>query len=432
MNIGILGENLPIILAMIVSTSVIYIILRLNKKWRNKYLLVLIALGIIGAITIRLIVGRITDSPIPNILVVMIFPTTFAFYLFLIVVIHGIKLKTVSVLMLICSVLFSLVLINGYYSYFPTLYSVVNKNDIKALSEQRQVLTKYSGTSSSMNQVTIESSLGNIGQTTNGTVYSLNIPGTVSKFKARTAYVYVPAIASGAISLPVIVLTTGYPGQVENWLDSGIVGILNDFAQTHKGITPYIFMVDNTGSVTNDTECVNSPRGNVETYLTVDVPNYIKSHFNVESGPNYWAIGGLSMGGMCSIMLTLRHPNVYHYFLDIAGELGPEVGSKQETIAKLFGGSETEWAAHQPSLLLDQHNYPQISGFFGVGKNDDPVVTTAISQLYEESVKAKLNVLYESIQGEHTFNVWEQNFTDALPWISNQLGATQCETSCYQ
>ena len=170
----------------------------------------------------------------------------------------------------------------------------------------------------------------------------MNIPGTVSKFNARGAYVYVPAVYSAVsdISLPLIVLSTGYPGLPENWLGSGLEATMDQFAHLHDGITPLVFMVDDTGGLTNDTECVNSPRGNVETYLTTDVPNYIKSHFRVINNPDNWAIGGLSMGGMCSVMLTLLHPNVFHYFMDYSGEIGPEIGSKQKTVDVLFGGSE--------------------------------------------------------------------------------------------
>ncbi len=431
MNISLISQNLILILSVIVTGSLIYIILRLDKSWRLKYIPAILIISLLSAFALDSIVAHETESALPLSIIAMILPTTLALWLLVIVFIHRLKIKLFTALSILCCLVFSLALINSYYRYFPTLYSVFNENGIKQLSQDRQVLTKYSSKQPAVNQSTIETNLNNIGQTTNGSLYSLNIPGTVSKFTPRTAYVYVPAIASSNVSLPVIILTAGYPGQTNNWIDSGIITALNNFAARHEGITPYVFMVDNTGSLTNDTECVNSPRGNVETYLTVDVPNYIKAHFNVEAGPSHWAIGGLSLGGMCGIMLTLRHPNLFHYFLDFGGEIGPEVGTKDETIAKLFSGSEANWAAHQPSLLLSKNSYPDLGGFFGDGKNDYLIVTSAINQLYNQSKEAKMNVIYESIDGEHTFNVWEQNFTDSLPWISNQLGATQCGSGCY-
>ena len=207
---------------------------------------------------------------------------------------------------------------------------------------------------------------------------------------------------------------------------------MDEFAHMHEGITPLVFMVDNTGSVTNDTECVNSPRGNAETYLSVDVPNYIKAHFRVLDSPANWAIGGLSLGGMCGVMLTLRHPDVFHYFLDYGGEIGPVIGSKQQTIDTLFGGSESAWAAHQPNLILTSQNFKKLGlgGFFGDGNEDALDVTQAQRQLVTDSQNAGIETVSETINGPHTFNVWQQLFKDSLPWVSNRIGATQCTSVC--
>jgi S-formylglutathione hydrolase FrmB len=205
---------------------------------------------------------------------------------------------------------------------------------------------------------------------------------------------------------------------------------MDEFAQHHDGIAPLVFMVDNTGSLTNDTECVNSPRGNVETYLTTDVPDYIKAHFNVATGASHWAIGGLSLGGMCAVMLALRHPDVYSNFLDFGGEIGPEIGSQQTTIDKLFGGSEQNWAQHQPATLLAQHKYNNMGGFFAVGAQDTRSLTDAAQQLSTASKEAGIDTLYEVIAGEHTFSTWQDAFKLSLPWVSNRLGSTECSVTC--
>ena len=66
--------------------------------------------------------------------------------------------------------------------------------------------------------------------------------------------------------------------------------------------------------------------GNAETYLTVDVPNFMRTHFNAsKSGKGSVAIAGLSEGGMCALMLTLRHPDEYPAFADYSGLTSPTV-----------------------------------------------------------------------------------------------------------
>ena len=177
----------------------------------------------------------------------------------------------------------------------------------------------------------------------------------------------------------------GSPGVVDNMVSgAGLQNDLQQLAATNHGITPLVYVADDNGSTFNDTECVNSPKGNVETYLTVDVPNYIKSHFNVSDDPANWAIGGISMGGTCAIMLTLTNPNVYHYFVDIGGDVGPTFnqGDAQTTTNVLFGGSTTQYNLHQPLYLLAHNKYSGMGGFFGNGLSDTPDVTSGTTLLY--------------------------------------------------
>ncbi len=339
-------------------------------------------------------------------------------------------------LLVVGSFAFSFILVNNYYQYYPSLSSLVGDNRLLAQGANHVDL-QYSTAHVAVAQNSIEGSLSSTVTQTQGRVLPVTIPGTLSHFAARQGYVYEPpiAVARSYIQLPVLVLLAGVPGNPGNWLNGGnVAATLNAFAKQHNGIAPLVFMVDDTGTFTNDTECVNSPRGNVETYLTEDVPNYIKANYNASRDPSHWAIGGLSMGGTCGVMLTLRHPNVYHYFLDFGGDLDINIGTESGTIAKLFGGSKDEWAAHQPRLLLAaadaKHKYQGVGGYFAVGRDDSLSVTVAVKQLYLDSRKDNLDVAYEATSGQHTFAVWQQNFSDALPWLSNRLGATECTAGC--
>jgi S-formylglutathione hydrolase FrmB len=407
---------------------------RIVKKHQTFWVLFI---AIFLACSLRLLVAHYTDSAIPIGFICMLLPATITVGL----VVFSFRLAPHVYLTAACclllSILFSLLLINNYYRFYPTIGEVFNQNGVTALNQkQSDVLVSHTaptrGTTAA-NRQSIEGSLDAISnEPTKGKVYSLTIPGTVSSFHTRTAYVYLPAIytTDPSIRLPVIILMPGFPGLPENWLGSGLQTTMDTFASAHGGITPIIFMVDNTGSVTNDTECVNSSRGNVETYLTVDVPNYIKSHFDVESGASHWAIGGLSLGGTCGIMLALRHPNIYDNFIDLGGEIGPEVGPEQQTIDTLFNGSMSNWQSHQPEYLLANNTYKGMGGFFGDGKQDTPDITQAATELNAEAQKAGIQTVYETINGEHTFNVWQETFKLALPWISNRLGATECRGKC--
>lgn len=435
MDISLLSDNLIVLLSLAIAGSVTYIVTCLHKKWFSLPAVYTVIAGLAASCIIQaLIQSNYPTDKLPEVWF-MFLPFTLAVGLIPATWKNERQwLKWLATGTAVVAFVFGLILLNNYYRFYPTLYSVFSVEARKRDQQQAQTTVQFSTATqrSQMKANSIESGLYSQNEVTNGQVYSLDIPGTISKFHARKAWVYAPAVTAGTskINLPVIVLTPGYPGLPENWLGSGLEATMNQFAKLHHGITPLVFMVDNAGSLTNDTECVDSPRGNVETYLSTDVPNYIKANYEVGANPNNWAIGGLSMGGMCSAMIALRHPNVYNYFIDLGGESGPEVGSKQKTIMTLFGGSESVWAAHQPVLLLQTNKYRSMGAFIAVGKGDSFVLVNASRQLYQSAKNAGLETVYEEVGGQHTFTVWQQTFKDSLPWLSNRLGATECSASC--
>src|SRR6516225_3945510 len=79
--------------------------------------------------------------------------------------------------------------------------------------------------------------------------------------------------------LPVLVLLAGQPGDPRAWLDSGqLQAIMDGFATRHHGLAPVVVMPDDLGNEFANPLCLNSRLGQVQTYLTVDVPDWITSH----------------------------------------------------------------------------------------------------------------------------------------------------------
>jgi S-formylglutathione hydrolase FrmB len=448
MDFNLFGQSLIAILAMLSAGLTSFLITQMKSKQSVPRLL---GISILGGFAIQITIALLLKVPadeLPSLLWLLTTP-----WLFSISLLFGIrnlrkhtkmskkklkKTRTIyipTVANVVSCLLLALILLNGYYHYYPTFYSLIghNQSTLASLSSDGQVILQYSanGKPVTSNNSTLESSLYSSSLTpTQGRLYSTSIPGKLSKFHARNAWVYVPAIANAdpnALNLPVLVLLAGSPGAPSDWLHGiSLVSTMDTFAKQHHGITPIIVVPDDTGTQLNDTECVNSPRGNVETYLTQDVPDYIKAHFPVSNNPSNWAIGGLSMGGTCSVMLSLIHPNVYQDFLDIGGESGPTLNTQDATIQTLFHGSVADWQAHQPSYLLAHRQVKGIGGFFASGNADDPVTVSETKQLYLSAKQAGISTVYETVEGPHTFNVFSQIFKDALPWMSNRIGATSC------
>jgi enterochelin esterase-like enzyme len=329
--------------------------------------------------------------------------------------------RVVSVLSLLLSALMAGTLINEHYQYYPTLGSLFGVNaqnqvSVQALEAERKRLEKAN----------------NGALPTHGFTISVPIPGKVSGFKAPNAYIWLPPIwvADSKIKLPVIELLNGTPGAPSDWTRAAFADVTaREYANAHKGVAPIIVMPDPNTGVDSDTECVNSSRGNAETYLTVDVPNFIRSHYGAQTKKNSIAIAGLSEGGMCSLMLALRHPDIYTAFGDYSGLTGPTVEdaiAPAPTIAQLFNGSEAAYQAHNPVSILKTGSdaIKKLGGWFEVGTADDAPLA-AQRQLVPLSVGAGIDTCSAEIPGEgHDFDLWAKAFKNSLPWLSARLGLT--------
>ena len=168
-------------------------------------------------------------------------------------------------------------------------------------------------------------------------------------------------------------LLPGEPGSASDWSGDGNADNTADaFAQAHHGLAPIIVMPDPDGYLTTDSECVNSRFGNAETYLVDDVPAFVRAEYHASEAPGSLAIGGLSAGGTCSVMLALRHPQVYPTFASYSGFASPQYQdtTRAETIDTLFGGSEDSFAAHDPAQILRTGQFDGLAGWFEVGDQD--------------------------------------------------------------
>jgi S-formylglutathione hydrolase FrmB len=298
--------------------------------------------------------------------------------------------------------------VNAYYAYVPTLGEALG--DVSSLSSADGVDGRIPAT---------------------GQVVPLTVPPTASNFSARQAQVYLPPawFAKQRPALPVVMLTHGEPGDPSDWAEGGEAPATADaWAAQHRGVAPVLVMPDINGSLTADTECVDSPVGNAETYLTVDVPAAVQQQFGTKPPGRSWALAGLSEGGACAIMLALRHPDLFSTFGDFGGLSGPRVGESDtdtaSTVTELFGGSQQEFAAHEPTDLLATGSpaYRTLGGWFEVGGDDGDPVAAAQTLAPLAAAAGIATCLIVVPDGEHTFDVWSAAFRRSLPWMAARLG----------
>lgn len=262
-----------------------------------------------------------------------------------------------------------------------------------------------------------------------GIVGHITIPATVSHFQAREALVYLPpaALVSNPPALPVLVMMSGQPGSPDHVFAAGHLDSLFDAIASHNGgLAPIVVVPDQLSAPGVNPMCVDSTIGNSATYLTVDVPNWIRGNLHVQSGASAWAIGGFSQGGTCSIQLGADHPELFGSILDVSGELEPHAGSAEQTIAKGFGGNAAAYAAAKPLAVLARHApYADTVAVFAVGALDsryNPIVRTVTAA----AEKAGMRTTFLSSPGtSHDWSTVRYAIQNGMPVILAHMGLTK-------
>ena len=248
--------------------------------------------------------------------------------------------------------------LNTWVGYFPTVQVAWNQLTAGPLPDETDPAT-----------IAAMQKAGTV--LTHGSVVKVDIPDTASGFKHRTELVYLPPkwfATNPPPKLPVVMMIAGEFNTPADWLRTGnAAAIVDNLAQAHGGNAPVLVFVDSGGSFNNDTECVNGVRGNVADHLTKDVVPYVNAHYGTSPSPADWGIVGWSMGGTCAVDLTVMHPELFNSFVDIAGDTGPNAGTHDQTVARLYGGNANAWAQFDPATVITKHGpYKGVSGWFAI------------------------------------------------------------------
>ena len=266
--------------------------------------------------------------------------------------------RGVSVLAVPLCLLSAALALNLWVGYFPTVQNAWNQMTAGPLPDQTSQATVTAVAAQTQAHHVLPAK---------GSVVSVNIPSTASKFKHRGELVYLPPAwfaTSPPPKLPTVMMIGGEFNTPADWLRAGnAITTIDKYAAAHGGNAPVFVFVDSGGAFNNDTECVNGPRGNAADHLTKDVVPFMKADFGVSADRANWGIVGWSMGGTCAVDLTTMHPEMFSSFVDIAGDMSPNSGTKAQTIDRLFGGDTAAWAAFDPTTIITRHGpYQQCFG----------------------------------------------------------------------
>ena len=171
--------------------------------------------------------------------------------------------------------------------------------------------------------------------------------------------------------------------------------------------------------------------------------------FGVSTDSANWGVVGWSMGGTCAVDLTVMHPELFSTFVDIAGDIGPNAGTKDQTIARIYGGDAAAWAVYDPTTVINKHGpYHGVSGWFAIS-SDAPTAAARAGCGNPDADRARRAgrrgqprrpdrgsatrcarwaaptasaVRSSRTPGKHDWPLAADVFTSSLPWLAGQIG----------
>ena len=213
----------------------------------------------------------------------------------------------------------------------------------------------------------------------------------------------------------VVEFLTGFPSQPIMWITVlQIDKVLADYNRTHPkqqivGVFPEVNVAGHY-----DLECMNLPNGKpaAETWLTKDMHSFINSRLG--NLPTHWGIMGVSTGGWCAAMLSVRHPDLYSAAASIAGYYRPALPlsypialQEKMTLKYNFSIAESKLTQTIPLYLTasvkDKYSFRETSKFLAL---QNP----------------HLKITYKKLQeGGHNSRVWVSLIPGAFDWLQRNI-----------
>ena len=303
--------------------------------------------------------------------------------------------------------------INGWIGYFPTVYTAWNQLTSGPLPDE----TDWAAVRERQRTADVSGP---------GAVLEIDTGSAASGFAHRAEYVYLPPAwfrTTPPPPLPTIMMIGGQFNTPGDWLRAGdAVTTLDAFARDHGGNAPVAVFVDPSGSFANDTECVNGSRGNAADHLTKDVVPHVIAAFGTSARRSDWGVVGFSSGGTCAVDLAVMHPELFSAFVDVAGDLGPNAGNRDQTIDRLFDGDAQAWSRFDPVTAMTRHGrYTDVAGLFVVPEPDEKSAQTARA-LCDVGTAQGIACAVVARPGRHVWPFGSTAFATTLPWLAATLG----------
>ncbi len=247
-----------------------------------------------------------------------------------------------------------------------------------------------------------------------GQVLTVTVAGAASKL-SMLMYVYLPPgyDPNSPVKYPVIEGLHGYPGIPAQWLHALAAPQILDaeIAAGRMAPTIVLFPYISPKPLLLETECTNL-RDSVqaETFLTQDVPEYARSHYQVRIDQSSWGLIGFSSGAYCATQLLLRHPAQYAAGASLSGYTNPGIRI----------GDGTEKTEYHIVWRLRNKPIPAVALYLACASQDASALRA--TEDIAKAAHSPLSITTAYINGGgHSNSSWKAMEAPAFDWLSTWL-----------
>ncbi|MEV6550892.1 alpha/beta hydrolase-fold protein [Streptomyces sp. NPDC051597] len=154
------------------------------------------------------------------------------------------------------------------------------------------------------------------------------------------------------------------------------------------------------------------------TWMTEDVPDFVKANFRTFKSRDGWAFMGSSSGGFVGLKSVLKRPDLFKAVIASGPDTVPD--------SPLWAGHEAEKQANNPEKLaqaLIDGNGPEVDLAFQIGTKEGGMANLNgfIAKYGKGPVKTRLQVIQG---GRHNAHTYIKGMADGtMQWISSKLQA---------
>jgi enterochelin esterase-like enzyme len=228
------------------------------------------------------------------------------------------------------------------------------------------------------------------------------LPGDQAGFVVYTPPGYDAAKKPG---YPVLYLLHGWGGTADAWVKQGQADVVLDRMIANGKAKPMVVVMplgygdmsflSNGFEVWRDADQISRNANLFSQTLLGEIIPQVRKSYDVATDREHTAIAGLSMGGLESLTIGLRHP-----------ELFASIGGFSSAIFPVEGQDLTQLDAKKENLKLL---------WVACGTEDDLL---SINRVFEMHLRDEgLPVTVVETPGKHAWNVWRNNFRTFVPLL---------------